>query len=149
GGPGRYEIELPGPDHLLVAEAVTVQRFALDQPRHGLKPDMRMRSDIHRLARPEGERAIVIEKAPRPHEPTPGAWQRAADYQSSGQRGLTRRMRFENRCRRQPGRAVEDVGRRQEIAHGSTPCTPRPSSRRELVRRRDRDRPPAGPASAA
>jgi hypothetical protein len=120
---GRHEIELTGPDQSLIAQAVPVQRFAFDQPGHCLQPNMRMRPDIHRLVRLEGEWTIVIEKAPRPDQPSPGARKRSADDQASGQGCLARRMRFEHGGRRQPGLAVEDIGRRHEITHGSS-CVP-------------------------
>src|SRR5262249_2234560 len=84
-----------------------------------LQPDMRMRPDIHRLGGTEGDRAVVIQEAPRPDHPAPRARKRPADDQASGQRRLARRVRFDDGSESPTRRTVDDVSRRQEIAHAS------------------------------
>src|SRR5262245_31339164 len=114
-----HQIQLPRPYHLLVAQAVVVQHFALEQPGHRLQSDVRMRANGHRLVDAEGDRTVVIEEAPRPDQPSRAARQPPAHDQASGEHRLPRRIRFEDGRRRRARWALEDVGRRHEIAHAS------------------------------
>jgi hypothetical protein len=64
--PGRHQVQLTGPGHALETQAVVVQDFALEQPGHGLQPDVRMWRHVHRLAGVERQRSVGVEKTPRP-----------------------------------------------------------------------------------
>src|SRR5579864_952706 len=61
---GCHEIDLPGGNELLIPEAVAVDHLSFDHPGEGLKPDVRMRPDVHAAARAELHRSRMIEKAP-------------------------------------------------------------------------------------
>src|SRR5580693_2825152 len=60
----RHQVELAGPDHLVVAEAVRMAGLALQEPRDGVQPDMGMRADRHPFGRGGWERSKSIEEAP-------------------------------------------------------------------------------------
>src|SRR4051794_17824277 len=57
-----HEVEFPGPDRLHAAQAVGVNNGPLEQPRHRLQTDVRMRSDRERCTAPG--RSEVIEETP-------------------------------------------------------------------------------------
>ncbi|KVC94183.1 hypothetical protein WI76_24840 [Burkholderia ubonensis] len=62
---GGHQIDLAGPDHLFVAEAVAMQHRAFDHPRERLQADVRMRADVHAGIAGQRDRARVVEEAPR------------------------------------------------------------------------------------
>ena len=45
----RHQVQLTGPDQLLGAERVGVERLTVQQPGHGLEPDMGVGPDLHRV----------------------------------------------------------------------------------------------------
>jgi len=65
--PGGHQVHLAGANGLLVAQRVTVHHLALDHPGEGLQADMRVRPDMHALARRELHRPQVIQKTPGAH----------------------------------------------------------------------------------
>src|ERR1700712_1104237 len=74
----RHEIELPGPHESVAADAVSVLDLALEQPRHGLQPGVRMRRNPHAPIRADRLGPVVIEKAPRADHAARAARQGAA-----------------------------------------------------------------------
>src|SRR6185369_5068443 len=68
----RHPVDLAGADRLLVAEAVAMDDFAVEEIGHGRKPDVRMRAHVDRArnAGREIDRSDVIEEHERPdHAP--------------------------------------------------------------------------------
>ena len=63
---GSHQVELSGPDELFVAEAVAVEDFAREQPRHGLQTDVGVRADPQAGAAVDDRRANVVSEAPGP-----------------------------------------------------------------------------------
>jgi hypothetical protein len=63
---GGHQVELTRADHLLVSQAVAVQRLAGEQPGDGLQTDVRVRRDPQALIADVG-RPDVVEEAPRPN----------------------------------------------------------------------------------
>jgi hypothetical protein len=45
-----HDVHAAGPNQTFVAETVMVNDLSFEQPGDGLKPDVRMRRDVHRLA---------------------------------------------------------------------------------------------------
>src|SRR5207302_2174013 len=64
---GRHQVELTRADELLGAEAVAMQDFARQKPRHRVQPGVRVRSDVD---------AVGLGHLGRPHVVgiTPGAY---------------------------------------------------------------------------
>ena len=60
----RHQVELAGMQKALTTGAVVVNDFAGHQPRHGLKTNVRMRSNVHRFAGRKAHRAEAIEETP-------------------------------------------------------------------------------------
>ncbi len=75
----RHEVELPGPDQLLGAEAVPVQHVPGQEPGHGLQADMRMRWHIHPGDAVDVHRPVVIDEAPGTDASAQPERQHAAD----------------------------------------------------------------------
>src|SRR5262249_39082206 len=90
--PSGHEIELARPNELLTAQTVLVQHLALEQPGHGLQSDVRMRTNSHRLLSTECDRAVVIEEAPRPDQPSRVTRKRPANDQVPGEHRLPCRI---------------------------------------------------------
>jgi hypothetical protein len=67
--PGRHQVQLAWPDHLLAAQAVPVQHVAGDQPGDGLQPDVRVRRHPHPGHAVHRHRPVVIGEAPRADAP--------------------------------------------------------------------------------
>ena len=77
----RHEIELPGPDQLLGAEAVPVQHVPGQKPGHGLQADVRMRWHIHAGDAVDVHRPVVVDEAPGTDASAQPERQHAADRQ--------------------------------------------------------------------
>jgi hypothetical protein len=89
--PGGHQVELPGADRLLAAEAVGVHDLALDQPRHRLKAGVGVRTDLHASARPvRRHRPEVVGEAPRPDRPPLPPRQRSAHVHATDAGGPAR-----------------------------------------------------------
>ena len=80
---GGHEVEFAGPREPFAAEAVVVDHFAVEQPRDCLQAHVRVRSDVHRLAFRERERAEAVEEPPRTNQTARARGQRAADLHSA------------------------------------------------------------------
>jgi hypothetical protein len=65
-----HEVELPGHDRLLVAEAVPVQDLPVHQPRHGLQPRVWVRRYLHPGPAADVVGSEVVHEAPRADHPT-------------------------------------------------------------------------------
>ena len=86
---GGHQVDLAGADHLDVAQAVAVQRLALDHPGKGLQADVRVRAHGQSAARFEFGGTGMVEEAPgtdhpplaRRHQPTDG--DPAADFRGT------------------------------------------------------------------
>ena len=74
--PGGHQVELPGPDDLLAAEAVAVQDLAGDQPGDRVQAGVRVRADIQTLGLGDQLRPHVVGEAPGPHGPSLPAGER-------------------------------------------------------------------------
>ena len=71
-GTRRHDVDAVGPEHRFVAQAVVVNHFAVEEPRHRLQTDVRVRGHVHRLPLAERQGSEAIEKTPRPdHPPIP------------------------------------------------------------------------------
>ncbi len=76
-----HEVELPGPDQLLVAQTVGVQDFAGQQPRHGMEPDVGVGADHHGPFWGDIDGPEAIQEAPGAHGPPPPHGKGAMDRQ--------------------------------------------------------------------
>ncbi len=65
--PGRHQVELARPDHLLAAQTVSVQHVPRQQPGHCLQPDMRVRRHAHPGDPVDRHRPVMVGEAPRAH----------------------------------------------------------------------------------
>ncbi len=67
---GRHEVGLTEPDHTHHTAAIAVLDLALEQPRQGLLPGVRMRRHVYAVmsAGTDRRRAVVIDKAPGAHQ---------------------------------------------------------------------------------
>src|SRR6059058_5922032 len=64
-GSGRHQVKFSRMQKALTTRAVIVHDFTREQPRYGLKTDVRMRSDVHRFAGSKTHRSEAIKEAPR------------------------------------------------------------------------------------
>src|SRR5215510_10805336 len=64
-----HDVHAAGPNQTFVAETVMVNDLSFQQPGDGLKPDVRMWRNVHRLAFGKHVRAVPIEKAPGANQP--------------------------------------------------------------------------------
>lgn len=76
---GTHQVELTGPDGLLGAERITMQKLALKEPRHGLEATVGVRGDVGALAGAKCEWTEMISKTPRTHTAPCPRRQRTAD----------------------------------------------------------------------
>jgi hypothetical protein len=83
---GGHQIQLARSDDAFVPETVAMKDLAVEKPRHGLQPDMRMWRDVHRFRSGEGERTVAVEKTPRPDETVLAHGKRAADVELTDRR---------------------------------------------------------------
>ena len=60
----RHEVELPGPDGLLVSEAVAVEHLPAEEPGDGVQTHVGMRAHRHGVARRDAGGTEAIEEAP-------------------------------------------------------------------------------------
>ena len=63
---GGHQVELAGPDQLVVAEAVLVADPPVEQPGHRLQPGVGVRRHLHRSGAADVLRPVVVQEAPRP-----------------------------------------------------------------------------------
>ena len=61
---GRHDVQLPGPDELLGAEAVAVEQFPGDDPGHGLQAHVGVGPDADRTGLTHRNGADVVREAP-------------------------------------------------------------------------------------
>jgi hypothetical protein len=61
---GRHQVELPGLDQLLRAQAVEVEHLAFEQPGHRLQAHVRVRAYAEGAPCVRDDRAHVVRKAP-------------------------------------------------------------------------------------
>ena len=80
---GGHQVQSSCAHQRFTAETVVVNDFALQQPRNGLKTDVRMRRDIHRDPRLELQWAVPVEEAPGAYGPPLSSRQRAEDAKSA------------------------------------------------------------------
>ncbi len=164
--PGRHQAEFPGPDELVVAQAVAVLDLAGQEPGDGLQPDVRMgwhdhppgarRRDVHRTVvvdeapGPDRADAAVRERAANQDPPRPAQRHLAGQQRRHGRRGLGHshspalvlaRIRIQiahtgETTSAAPGAPVTATG------EGAPPAAPWPAASRP-ARRRGRRRAPA------
>jgi hypothetical protein len=77
-----HQINLSRADDLLIAQTVSMQHFAFNQPGEGLQANVRMGADMHTLAGIELHRPGMIEKAPRTNHSLLSAGQEPTNEQS-------------------------------------------------------------------
>src|SRR3546814_11757537 len=75
--PRRHQVDLAGPDHLDIAQAVAVQHFTLYHPGECLQADVRMRPHAHSGPWFEYDGTGMIEKAPGADGALLARWQDA------------------------------------------------------------------------
>src|SRR5690606_8746343 len=61
---GRHQVELARANHLLGAERIAVERFSLEEPRHGGQTDVRMWPDLQWIRVVSDRWADQIDEAP-------------------------------------------------------------------------------------
>jgi hypothetical protein len=66
--PGGHQVELPGRDELMTAQAVAVLDEAVRQPGDGLQAGVRVRRHLHARAAGDVVRAEVVDEAPGPDQ---------------------------------------------------------------------------------
>src|SRR2546422_2760646 len=62
---GRHQVKFSRMQKALTTRAVIVQDFTREQPRYGLKANVRMRSNVHRFAESKTHRSEAVKEAPR------------------------------------------------------------------------------------
>jgi hypothetical protein len=80
---GGHQVQLPGPDDLLGPEAVPVQHRPVQQPRHGLQPDVGVRADVEAPLAADVARAHHVDEAPGAHRPPRPPGQDAAHAEAA------------------------------------------------------------------
>ena len=112
----RHQVEDTRCRRAFEAQAVVVDHLAFEQPRDGLEADVRVRRDVHRLARRESERAVGVEEAPGADQAALASREQAPDREPAEIREPAG-----ERLERGPGRvggARLGGRRRGEVAHG-------------------------------
>src|SRR6185436_12782133 len=74
-----HQVHAARPRDGFISEAVVMHDLALDEPRHRLNADVRVRRDVHRLLVGERDRAVAVEEAPPPDQPPAAHRQRPPD----------------------------------------------------------------------
>jgi hypothetical protein len=74
-----HQVQLPGLDDLLGAEAVAVQHLAVGQPGDGLQPDVRVRPDVEPAVLGDVSRDDVVGVTPGAHRAAAFAGERTPD----------------------------------------------------------------------
>src|SRR3546814_3028577 len=89
--PRRHQVDLAGPDHLDIAQAVAVQHFTLYHPGECLQADVRMRPHAHSGPWFEYGGTGMIEKAPGADGALLARWQDAIHCNAAADFGVARR----------------------------------------------------------
>jgi hypothetical protein len=71
GGARGHDIDAAWSKQRFVSEAVVMNELAVEEPRHGLQPHVRMRANVHGRRIRERQRAETVEKAPGANEAPP------------------------------------------------------------------------------
>ena len=71
GGTRGHHVDAAGSEQRFVTEAVVMNELAVEEPRHGLQPHVRMRANIHGRWIRERQRTETVEKAPGTNEALP------------------------------------------------------------------------------
>ena len=98
-GSGRHQVKFSRMQKALTTRAVIVHDFTREQPRYGLKTDVRMRSDVHRFAGSKTHRSEAIKEAPRTNHAALANRQNPSNRQGANL-GLTCGKGFEREARR-------------------------------------------------
>ena len=71
GGTRGHHVDAAGAKQRFVSEAVVMNELAVEEPRHGLQPRVRMRANVHGRRIRELQRAETVEKTPGANEAPP------------------------------------------------------------------------------
>ena len=85
---GRHQIHVARLDDHFGAERIAVPDLAVEQIGDGGKPDMRVRTHIHRLAAAQYGRTHAVEEDEGANQPPPCRRQRAADLEAANVLGV-------------------------------------------------------------
>src|SRR5262249_23123846 len=99
-----HDVHAAGPNQPLTAKTVMVNNFSFKQPGDGLKTDVRMRRNVHRLAFGKRVRAVTVEKAPGADQSFSFNRQRPEDLQAP-EICVSTREAFDNLLAMTEGRA--------------------------------------------
>src|SRR5207253_7063517 len=98
-GSCRHQVKCSRMQKALTCGAVIVYDFTREQPRHSLKANMRMRSNVHRFAGSKAHRSEPVKETPRTHHASLADRQNPSNGKGANL-GRTCGKRFESETRR-------------------------------------------------